>query len=154
VKNSSDIWLVMLMRYRQIELPAPLRRFLVFCGVGVFNTLIGFLFILFFNKILGFYYLIANFLGYFVSVIIGYVTHKNITFRDAASPITQISDFIKHFRKFSMVFTVSYIVQLVSLFIMVDYMEFWFIPAQMIAILVYILSSYVGNCLIIFRKPN
>lgn len=136
------------------EMPEVLRRFIIFCGVGVFNMLVGYTAIMIFHNVLGLHYLASNSLGYFVSVVAGYITHRNITYRDRKTGMQEIVYIIKHFRKFSFVFTVCYMIQLGSVFVMVDWFGFWFFLAQAIAALIYVVASYIGTSLYTFRKAE
>jgi putative flippase GtrA len=142
--------------YFEAYVPDFLKEFVKFLGVGVVNTLIGLSLIVFFHSILGLHYMLSNFLGYFCGVVFGYVMHLNITFRSRVRPsalhTNKFVAYLKTFRKFSMVFTVCYLIQLGCLFIMVDIYHFWVTPSQVIAIGIYVLASYFGNSIFTFKK--
>lgn len=143
-----------MIRLSEIDIPPFLRRFILFCGVGVFNTIVGFSLIMFFYKVVGLYYMLANFLGYILAVAFGYVMHRNITFRDRKTPTEEWREIVKNFRKFSAVFTVCYLVQLLALYVLVDVWHFWVVPSQILAMGLYVLCSFAGMQVFAFKETE
>jgi putative flippase GtrA len=128
-----------------MQLPAVLRQFTLYLGVGVVNTALGLGMILYLSEIAGMQYMLANLLGYIFGLCIGFILHKTITFKNKST------EFYKQFRTFTAVFCVSYLIQLGILFFMVDYLGFYNWAAQVLACGIYTVINYTGHRFATFK---
>lgn len=125
-----------------------MRQFIIFCGVGVINTIAGLAVILLLSEIIGVHYIAANMAGYAFGLMIAFTLHRNITFKNAADPHKKRSEFFK----FISVFALAYIVQLGALILMVRGLHLPQALAQILAIGIYTILNYLGNRMITFRS--
>lgn len=58
------------------------KQFIRFCLVGTFNAILYYSIYLFLNRIFSLYYLLANFVGAFISITSSFILNKNWTFRN------------------------------------------------------------------------
>lgn len=128
-------------------MPDILRQFIVFCGVGSINTVIGLAVILILSEIFGVHYILANALGYGVGLIIGFILHRAITFKNQSNDQKPKTEFVK----FITVFALAYGVQLAGLVFMVQILELYDWLGQILAIGIYTVINYLGNRIFTFR---
>ena len=89
------------------------KTFLRFVGVGVINTIIGYLVILFFFHIVGLTYSYSYFISYIIGIIISFFLNRKLVFFSTKSKI-------KEFIKFLIAFAISYIVSYIGLYFIVE----------------------------------
>lgn len=131
----------------RFPIPDIVKQFIIFCGVGSINTVVGLAVILVLSEMAGVHYILANFLGYGAGLILGFFLHKNITFKGQSDPTRSRSEFIK----FVVVFAIAYSVQLLGLIFMVRILGIYEPLAQILAIGIYTILNYLGNRLITFQ---
>ncbi len=131
--------------------PAVLiRQFFIFCGIGVINTVISLLVILALSELAGFHYIFANIIGYAVGLLISFFLHRNITF-----PQTAKSGAIpRQAKKFIAVFAVAYVIQLIGLVFLVNFMGWNKAASQILACGVYTIVNFIGNRHLTFRAQS
>ncbi len=89
------------------------KTFLRFVGVGIINTIIGYITILFFFHIIGFSYGHSYFISYVIGIIISFFLNRKLVFFSNKSRL-------KEFAKFLIAFAVSYIVSYYGLYLIVE----------------------------------
>lgn len=124
-----------------------LRQFIVFCGVGSINTIIGLAVILSLSEGFGVHYILANVIGYGTGLMIGFILHRSITFRSQSDSMRTRSEFLK----FVSVFAFAYSIQLYGLVYMVQTIGIVEWLAQILAIGIYTIINYLGNRVVTFR---
>lgn len=130
-------------------LPGILRQFIVFCGVGVVNTAFGLGIILLLSEGLGWHYIPANAAGYLCGLVLAYILHRNITFRDTTADMRwSRAEFIT----FTTIFALAYLAQLGALVFMVQLLGWPQALAQTLAISLYVMLNYLGNRMITFQS--
>ncbi len=125
-----------------------IRQFILFCGVGAINTIIGLAIILLLSEVFHVHYILANISGYGVGLTIGFFLHKNITFKGTSNRARSRAEFLS----FAGIFAVAYLVQLGVLILMVQWLGIPQMAAQILAIGIYTVLNYLGNRMITFRS--
>ena len=123
------------------------RQFAVFLSVGLINTIAALAVILILSEILGVHYVVANAVGYAFGLALGFVLHRNVTFKSQSDTQKQRSELIK----FLVVFAVAYMIQLVALIVLVRGLGLPDQYAQVIAIGIYAVVNFIGNRVFTFR---
>jgi len=123
------------------------RQFAVFLSVGLINTIAALAVILTLSEILGVHYVVANAVGYAFGLALGFVLHRNVTFKSQSDTQKQRSELIK----FLVVFAVAYMIQLAALIVLVRGLGLPDQYAQVIAIGIYAVVNFIGNRVFTFR---
>lgn len=123
------------------------RQFAVFLSVGLINTIAALAVILTLSEILGVHYVVANAVGYAFGLALGFVLHRNVTFKNQSDAQKQRSELIK----FLVVFAVAYMIQLAALIVLVRGLGLPDQYAQVIAIGIYAVVNFIGNRVFTFR---
>lgn len=123
-----------------------LRQLILFCGVGVLNTVFSLLIILGLSEYFQVHYIYANIIGYLAGLILGFTLHKFITFKSHAGAQAAHWQFLK----FLAVFGAGYLAQLCALLILVEILFIGNITAQIAAWVFYVAISFLGNKLFTF----
>ena len=123
------------------------RQFAVFLSVGLINTIAALAVILILSEILGVHYVVANAVGYAFGLALGFVLHRNVTFKSQSDTQKQRSELIK----FLVVFAVAYMIQLAALIVLVRGLGLPDQYAQVIAIGIYAVVNFIGNRVFTFR---
>jgi len=118
-----------------------------FAIVGVVNTLINLVVLYIFTEFLGVYYLVSAVFAFIVAVTNSFILNKIWTFKED----------IKHkaasrYVKFIIVSIVALVVNLVFLWVMVEYFKMWYMFAQVLAVILNFLINFFGNKIWTFRK--
>lgn len=127
-----------------------LTQIIVFCGVGVINTLSCLLIIYTLSHLLGVHYIVSNVIGYGTTMVMGFYMHRQITFRAHNQHQTvqrQIAGFI-------FVSGLAYICQLGLLFFLVEFAGVSEMTAQIVSIILFVAISFTGNKFITFSTRN
>lgn len=130
-----------------MNLIALARQFILFCGVGVVNTVLSLLVILTLSELLGVNYVIANMVGYALGLLVGFFMHRGITFA-STSKNGAISRQARHFL---IIFGIAYIVQLLFLILLVDFMGWNNVLSQILACALYTVINFIGNRHLTFK---
>jgi len=120
---------------------AIIRQFIVFCGVGSINTIVGLGIILLLSEGMGVQYMLANFIGYAVGLCLGFWLHKTVTFKEASPNQSTRQQMVW----FLIVFAVAYTIQLGFLRLAVGEWGWGNAVSQVLACGVYVAISYTGS---------
>ncbi len=131
-----------------ISLIPTIKQFFKFCGVGSINTIVSLIIIFILSEIFNIHYIISNIWGYLAGVILGFILHKTLTFQDKSNERS------KQFAKFVTIFITAYIIQLISLAILVDLLSYPEFISQVIAAGIYTAINFVGNKIFTFKVNN
>ena len=117
------------------------KTFLRFIGVGVINTIIGYLTILFFFHIVGVNYSYSYFISYVIGIVISFFLNRKLVFFSHKSRL-------KEFTKFLIAFGISYIASYYGLRLIVEHhlmpIDYAFFAGMVIySILFYLLNRFV-----------
>lgn len=129
--------------HKQIQI---IRHFILFCGVGVINTLISLAIILALSSVFNVKYYIANFIGYIAGLLIGYILHSKITFKANTEKRT-----FSHILNFIAVFVFAYLIQLAFLYKMIDVWGWNSTLSQILAVGVFTVLNFSGNRFLTFK---
>lgn len=135
--------------------PGPLLRFIkdkrvAFLIVGAMNTLIGFLWFTLFLWIFAAVpagYMIALVAAQVISVLCAYVLYRTFVFRVRGHILRDLV-------RFSMVYVVSFSINLVALPLLVELLQMNPLVAQLIIVTVTTIVSYVGHNYFSFRRKD
>ena len=127
---------------------AIIRQFIVFCGVGVINTIVGLGIILLLSELAGIHYMLANFIGYAVGLCLGFWLHKSVTFKATSGQ----SDTRQQMIRFLAVFVIAYTVQLGFLRLAVGEWGWPNAISQVLACGIYVVLSFGGSRYGVFRQ--
>lgn len=123
------------------------RQFIKYGLVGISNTLITLAVIFIFMKLLNVSYIISNAIGFLFGFINSFILNRIWTFKSKKS-IGRESLF------YIMIFSISYILQLMLLVILKEKLQMEPEYAQIIAILFYSILNFSGNKYITFKSEN
>jgi len=98
-------------------------------------------------ELAGLYYITAATLAYFSGIIVGFLFQKFWTFRD-----TQLGTFPRQFIFYATVSVANLFLNIVLLYLFVEYAYLWYIYAQALAILILNTMSYLIHRHITFRE--
>lgn len=123
------------------------RQFMVFCGVGIINTIVGLGVILILSEILQVHYVLSNFIGYAVGLCLGFWLHKSVTFKTTSGHLGAHQQMIR----FVVVFVFAYTIQLAFLRLAVGEWGWPNLISQVLACGIYVVLSYTGSRYGVFR---
>ncbi len=123
-----------------------IKQFFKFSFVGVLNTVVTFVFILFFYLVLKVNYFISNVVGYVAGFINSFVFNKIWTFNKKNKEGVLKESFL-----FILVFGISYLVQLFILKVCLSVFLFSLVTSQIIAMFGYTAVNFLGNKFITFK---
>ncbi|MFA5187876.1 MAG: GtrA family protein [Patescibacteria group bacterium] len=115
------------------------RQFFKFCLVGAINTVIDFSVYLFFNRVLGLYFLYANILAILAAMTFSFFVNKYWTFQNNEKKLhTQ-------YLKFALVNLVYFLLYNSILFGLVEYFKVFDLAAKIIAIIIGLFWNFFAN---------
>jgi dolichol-phosphate mannosyltransferase len=121
-------------------------EFIKFSLVGASNTLIHLAILYILTEYLGFYYLLASFIGFVIAVTNSFILNTLWTFK---KDIKEKVGF-----RYSKFFTISVIAALINislLYIITEYFGIWYILSQIIATSVSLIVNFIGNKIWTFK---
>jgi len=119
-----------------------------FLGVGVFNTVFGYLLFATLLQVMGqARYLVALVGAYVVSVLLAFVLHRYVVFRVRGHVLRDLWRFVT-------VYLVVLAVNLVVLPLLVELAHLPVLPAQALILLITSVISWVGHKHYSFRRPS
>jgi putative flippase GtrA len=125
-------------------------QFIIFCAVGIVNTLAGLSVILILSEILGVHYILSNILGYGVGLVVAFILHRRITFK-----LNARDDVIKNeIGKFTLVFIICYLIQLGCLYLFVEKIGIYQSYAQFLGLGIYTVLNYIGHRIFTFNHAK
>src|SRR3989344_7481420 len=118
-----------------------------FAIVGVANTLINLAVLYILTEFLHIHYIVSAVFAFIVAVTNSFILNKIWTFKEN----------IKHkaasrYIKFIIVSIIALVVNLVFLWVMVEYFEMWYMFAQVLAVILNFIINFFGNKLWTFRE--
>jgi len=118
-----------------------------FAIVGVINTLINLVLLYLLTEFLGIHYLVSAFFAFVVANLNSFILNKIWTFKES----------IKHkaasrYVKFIAVSVTALAVNLIFLYVLVEFFRVWYMFAQVLAVLLNFLINFFGNKIWTFRK--
>lgn len=122
-------------------------EFTKFAIVGAIGTVVNLSILYLLTDIFKIYYLISEIIAFFISVLNNYVINKIWTFKEEFK-----ENMVKKFIQYSIVSVISLAVNIIILFVLVEYFYIWYIFAEVIAIVAAFLVNFVGNKLWTFRE--
>ena len=126
------------------------RQFFVFCGIGVVNTVLCLGMIVLLTLIFHMHHALANIFGYAFALSIGFTLHSLITF----SEVPDQYSWPLRFRRFTIVFLAAYTLQFAGLLLMVDFLQWPALAAQILACGIYTVFSYLGSKFYTFQTAR
>lgn len=126
------------------------RQIIVFCSVGVFNTLSCLAIIFALSSWLDAHYIVANIVGYGSTMIMGFCLHRYITFRQH----NQTQTLRRQITAFLLVSGLAYVCQLGFLIALVEFVRIPEMMAQVFSIALYVFVSFAGNKFITFPEDR
>lgn len=121
--------------------------------VGGLGTIINLLILYSFTEFLGLYYLYSAVFAFFIALTFNFILNKIWTFEEKFRqyPLKKIT------YQYSLFFLFSLLALAVNLFFLhlfVEKFHFWYIFAQLLAILLAYLVNFAGSKLLVFRQPQ
>ena len=120
------------------------KTFLRFVGVGIINTIIGYLIILFFFHIVGLSYSYSYFISYVIGIIISFFLNRRLVFFSNKSRL-------REFSKFLIAFAISYITSYYGLRFIVEHHLMPTDYAFFAGMVIYSTLFYLLNRFVTFR---
>lgn len=120
-------------------------RFVRFLIVGFTNTLVGLLIIYSCKWLLEMGDITANFIGYGIGMILGFMLNKNWTFKYKG-------EITPTFLRYIFVLISAYLINLSTVIYAINYMLLDSYLAQALGVLPYTLISYLGSRFFVFHK--
>ena len=121
------------------------KQFLKFSIVGIVNTLITLLIIWTFVNVFSTTHYTANLVGYIAGVVNSFLLNKYWTFKDK-------SEWGILFVKFISVFAITYLIQLLALYLLINFSNIPPFLCQILAMGVYTVLNYLLNCKFTFNS--
>jgi len=122
-----------------------MKKFFRFIFAGCLNTVIGYGFIFSFMYMFEYTPELSNVLGYIIGTSTGYILHRRISFGSNQKQTTE-------FPKFVLVVFASFIVNMLTLVILIHIIMLNIVISQIISGVIYVLVSYVLNNYFVFKK--
>ncbi|PIN90615.1 GtrA family protein [Candidatus Pacearchaeota archaeon CG10_big_fil_rev_8_21_14_0_10_32_14] len=116
------------------------RQFIMFCFIGVINTLINLIVLYSATEFLGIYYLISAVIAFLFAVTNSFILNSLFTFKSSLSKRTS-----KRYTKFIVVSIIALIINLSLLYFLTEFFRIWYILSQVIAIAISLWINFVGN---------
>ncbi|MFC1686328.1 GtrA family protein [Patescibacteria group bacterium] len=123
-----------------------LKQFLKFCVVGTVGTAIDFGILYILVEYSNTWYLLAATISFVVAVINNYIFNKIWTFED------RDSSFVKQFAQFLVVSVVGLGLNILILYVLVEFAGMWYILAKVLATGVVLIWNFFANKYWTFRK--
>lgn len=124
-----------------------MNQFIKFLMVGVLNTSLGYAVIFSCMYLAGLSAVASNVTGYLVGLIISYALNRNFTFKSTSKSGLEIARFL-------FVFLVAYLANLGVLILLIRYAAVHEGAAQVLAGMVYVVTSFLMNKYYVFRSPT
>ncbi|MEI8396330.1 MAG: GtrA family protein [Rhodospirillaceae bacterium] len=116
-----------------------------FVAVGIVNTLVGYAIIVSGMEVLAMSPVAANVFGYCVGFGISFILHRRITFNHRGAVLPTIV-------RFALTMAIAYSCNLIVLLILINSFQASAILAQLMAVFVYTVVSFVLSRTIVFRS--
>lgn len=126
-----------------------IKEFIKFGIVGAIGTFVNLSILYFLTEIVNIYYIISEIIAFSVSVINNYILNKKWTFNE-----TLKENIVRKYFKYAITCLLSLFVNLFILFILVEFYDFWYIFAEVVAIGGAFLFNFVGSKLWTFNNKS
>ncbi|MFH1156139.1 MAG: GtrA family protein [Pseudomonadota bacterium] len=113
--------------------------------VGLLNTAITLLVIYVLHVWLNAAYLLANAVGFLVGFMNSFVMNRRWTFNSKGNVLQESILFV-------IIFLISYLIQVATLVVFKDYLQFSTVVSQILGMVSYTLTNFMGNRMVTFRK--
>lgn len=123
-------------------------EFIKFCIVGAVGTLINLAILVASVELLHFHYLLGSTIAFLIAATNNFILNKRWTFKDKQRRIKS------QYAQFIVVSTAALAVNLVLLFVFVEYLNVHYLLAQILAVLIAMFINFTGNKLWTFRTAN
>jgi len=120
-------------------------QFSRFLLIGAFNTLLGWIIIFGGMYLLGMSPEASNVLGYSIGLLVSFVLNRTFIFRSSGRPSGELARFLA-------VFLLAFGANLATLFVLVRFFFVHEAASQLVAGVVYVISSYALNKNFVFQK--
>lgn len=118
------------------------KQFIKFCIVGGIGTIVNLAILYAMVEFLKISYIFGATIAFVVAVINNYILNKLWTFKDKRTGKTFIT---KQWIKFLSISVISLGANLAALYLLVEFLNLWYIFAQIIAILASLGINFIGN---------
>ena len=122
-------------------------QFIKFALVGVVNTLVNLAVLYILTDIFGIYYLVSAVFAFLIAVTNSFLLNKMWTFKESIS-YRASSKYIK----FVLISVIALIINLIILYVLVEYYSIWYIYAQIVGVSSNLIINFFGNKLWTFKK--
>jgi len=126
------------------KVPISVRQFIKFSAVGVTNTAIDLLTYLFFTRVLGVFYLIANVFAFVLSVTNSYFLNRKFTFKSKQNKKMEYSLFV-------MVMASGLVLAEIILFTSVEFFAATDITGKIVAIVIGVFYNFFVSKRFVFK---
>jgi putative flippase GtrA len=121
-------------------------QFIKFCIVGSIGGVIHLGLLYFLTEFFNIWYLFSAAFAFTVAVINNFILNKYWTFQNRAPEIPQ------QFITFFIISVISLGINLSVLYVLTEYVNMWYMTAQVVAIFVALSNNYVGNKKLTFKR--
>lgn len=125
------------------------KQFIKFCLVGILNTLINLIIFFILTNIFHIYYLISAVFAFLAAVTNSFILNKTWTFKEKISQNTY-----NKYAKFFLVSIIALVINLLILYVLVEFFNVYNMFAQLIGIASNILINFFGNKLWTFKNKQ
>ncbi|MBU5575065.1 MAG: glycosyltransferase family 2 protein [Candidatus Aenigmatarchaeota archaeon] len=129
------------MLYKKI-----IKKFVKFCIVGAFGTLLNIAVLYVLTEKLYIFYMISAVFAFVVALTSNFILNKIWTFGEKLSERT-----LYKYSKFFIISILALFVNLIVLYILVEYFQIWYIFSQVLAILISSIVNFFGNAIWTFK---
>lgn len=138
------------VRHHIEKVPVSLRQFIKFSLVGVANTTIDIGFYLFFTRVFGIFYLVANILAFLIAVTNSYFLNRRFTFKSKQNKKLEYSLFV-------VVQIVGLLIAELILYVSVTSFGWIDIHGKLVAVVIVIFWNFIASKNFVFKirkKPK
>ena len=128
---------------------STIKEFIKFGIVGAIGTFVNLSILYFLTEMVNIYYIISEIIAFSASVINNYILNKKWTFNEKLK-----ENIGRKYFKYVITCLLSLFVNLFILFILVEFYDFWYIFAEIVAIGGAFLINFVGNKLWTFNNKS
>lgn len=126
-----------------------IKEFIKFAIVGALGTLVNIFILFLFTDIFKMYYIFSEIIAFITSGINNYLLDKIWAFKE------ELQEYIvRKYSQFLLISILSLLINLSILFILVEYFGWWYILAEIVAIICAFFINYLGNKFWTFKKQN
>ena len=123
------------------------KQFFKFVIVGIINTLINLLILYILTEFFGVYYMLSAVIAFLFAVTNSFLLNKTWTFEE------YIKYKIKYkYIQFIIISIIALVINLILLYILVEYFDIWYMAAQIVGVLSNLLVNFFGNKLWTFKN--